>query len=853
MATTTRTQNINTLVRPTWLDAAGLSKGINHDRQHLGLILGANETINIRQINPDFTAPLVARLLHNDRATEIVLDVGSDWTPLTTSVATVPFIDTPYIDGSPQVEFEYPDHSKTLPVYKKGDDEDSFLSQWENQNSEYAYIESFFTNILVPGPDIIHVQDLKSQGGIDGLIDFYDSLFTSFNATAGLSFEPAQPTDLNIPNRYFMKLDNNGPGAAYYGTYYTGQSSYSNINKYWLSPDTTNWGCAHEIGHGYQGKFGSDTSFYTGEIWNNIYVVYWQDAMDPEVRYKIGGLYEGQQEFFEWTIQDQLEKRNPVAKWGDLQRLFFFILMIDAAGISSFTHFNQLYRINMNSADFVPENHPILDMLADSLATSGNRIDVVPFMQLWGAPISALQRERNLYSGANAVYSLNRLFKCDALLEQQNALGLDTDFDLVKVEQLSSHPVTGKYRLKFIIDDFSQIYGYPFIVMDGDRVVHQHIITDDDTYIPALPVGAYSLRLPFGKNKKYQPSTEYLIVKDGNNQYTINFTPRNTSSITGSQKIWLLGTGNWSFGWMQLDFFTQSITLAITKVDPHPNYPDFYARIGIKNSEDKEFFSIEVPGKGAEILEIQLPYKPGYQIEVIHSQPGGFRTTTPGIIDNSSKNQKWNLTPFGFENVALSTDIQANYLLSIENWVNELRNDPIRSKAACFSKVELYLALQAFDSPEREALMEAYADCLPLDNDAPDSIKEGVYFLLEHLTPSGIASIVSQLYLDTNILTVKTYTSSQEDGSNDVIVSMKYTDSNGVTLLDLSITSGEETEKQTWEFSLSPEKGERLTIYHKTPVTGLRLINETLDKRWTQYHQKQTYLITHEGLKPVDE
>ncbi|RZK46763.1 MAG: phosphoenolpyruvate carboxylase, partial [Pedobacter sp.] len=180
-------------------------------------------------------------------------------------------IDISRIDGSPQIEFEYPDDSKPLPVYKKGDDEDSFLSQWENQKSEYAYIESAFTNILVPGPDIIHVQDLKSQGGIDGLIDFYDSLFTSFNATAGLSFEPAQPTDLNIPNRYFMKLDNNGPGAAYYGTYYTGQSSYSNINKYWLSPDTTNWGCAHEIGHGYQGKFGSDTSFYTGEIWNNIY------------------------------------------------------------------------------------------------------------------------------------------------------------------------------------------------------------------------------------------------------------------------------------------------------------------------------------------------------------------------------------------------------------------------------------------------------------------------------------------------------------------------------------------------------------------------------------------------------
>ena len=64
MATTTRTQNIYTLVRPTWLDAAGMGKGINHDRQHLGLILDANQTINVRQTNPDFSTPLVARLCY---------------------------------------------------------------------------------------------------------------------------------------------------------------------------------------------------------------------------------------------------------------------------------------------------------------------------------------------------------------------------------------------------------------------------------------------------------------------------------------------------------------------------------------------------------------------------------------------------------------------------------------------------------------------------------------------------------------------------------------------------------------------------------------------------------------------
>ncbi|MEW7001699.1 hypothetical protein M5585_23175 [Serratia ureilytica] len=34
MPTITKTQSLYTLTRPVWLDAAGMSKGIDHDRQH---------------------------------------------------------------------------------------------------------------------------------------------------------------------------------------------------------------------------------------------------------------------------------------------------------------------------------------------------------------------------------------------------------------------------------------------------------------------------------------------------------------------------------------------------------------------------------------------------------------------------------------------------------------------------------------------------------------------------------------------------------------------------------------------------------------------------------------------------
>lgn len=66
--TTTR-KNVSTLQRPTWLDKAGLAKGINHDRQHLGIVLKAGKTIRIRQTDPNFTAKLTLRLLNDDSKT----------------------------------------------------------------------------------------------------------------------------------------------------------------------------------------------------------------------------------------------------------------------------------------------------------------------------------------------------------------------------------------------------------------------------------------------------------------------------------------------------------------------------------------------------------------------------------------------------------------------------------------------------------------------------------------------------------------------------------------------------------------------------------------------------------------
>jgi hypothetical protein len=180
-----------------WLDAAGMSKGINHDRQHLGIILAAGKSVKIRQTNAAYNAKLTLRLLNDDRETEAEFSVGSTWIEARIEAVSVPFIDTPYVEGMPVVEFEYPDTVKMLPVYRKGEDEVAFFDRWDTQDAEFGLIESEYTTLLIPK---ISKKELKALGevkNIDGLIAYYDRIFTFYNALAGVSFEPEHDSDRN--------------------------------------------------------------------------------------------------------------------------------------------------------------------------------------------------------------------------------------------------------------------------------------------------------------------------------------------------------------------------------------------------------------------------------------------------------------------------------------------------------------------------------------------------------------------------------------------------------------------------------------------------------------------------------
>lgn len=54
------------------------------------------------------------------------------------------------------------------------------------------------------------------NAGITALDAYYTRVIDAYNGWTGLSDSPASPLNQNVANRYFIKADKHGVGAAYY-------------------------------------------------------------------------------------------------------------------------------------------------------------------------------------------------------------------------------------------------------------------------------------------------------------------------------------------------------------------------------------------------------------------------------------------------------------------------------------------------------------------------------------------------------------------------------------------------------------------------------------------------------------
>ncbi|SMB28074.1 conserved hypothetical protein [Serratia proteamaculans] len=853
MPTITKSKSIYSLPRPVWLDAAGMSKGIGHDRQHLGIILAAGQVVRVRQTNATFTTKLKLRLLNDDKKTEAEFSIGSAWVEASVNAVSVPFIDTPYVEGKPVLEFEYPDASKSLPVYRKGENETTFFARWDAQDAEFSFIESEYAHILVPK---ISKKDLKSLGeakNIDGLIAYYDRIFTFYNALAGISFEAESASDRNSKNRYFIKADKNGAGAAYYGGNWTAEST-SSISSFWLTALDNNWGSLHEIAHGYQGEFMGDKYFSAGEVWNNIYAACYQDVMLGERKYKEGWLYDyGNMAKVEKKILDLIAQSTPLNQWDLRSKLYFIVLMVDKAGKNAFTHFNQQYRQSCNTPGFVPSDHALLDMLSESFASAGEQVDVTPFIQLTGGYVGQTQRNRNAFSHAKAVYPLYQLVSAQDLDRIKTQLKLDSSLRLVDSTQLKASGLKANVTLSFDIDDFAQIEGEYLVLMEGARYAYKTRINSPTMVLSGLPIGVYTLRLPTGKNHKYQPTQDYLVLKQGDNAAKIGLTKKSGSSIV-SQDISLLGLGDAVFATLTVDHVKALVVIDVTSTTPHSYFPDMtYAKITVRNQQNTVIFSKDIHGTQATLSHDELPLIAGDKIEIYHEEPGRVRLSPayPNIIDNKNKNNVLLITNSGLKNEALPGDPERALLARIETAAQYLRSYP-QAYYAPFSvfKDDIYLAINTFVSPQREQLLETYQDCISVKNNRPgDNL--GNAFTIAYKGVYDRQFLTGTLDLVSKTLTVQVEAGVAHSGFTGVYAAISYDDADGNNLYHREVVGNQAQQGNLVVLPISGYGGEMLSLHHEEPKNRLIITNEMQHLRLAETGKQQTYCITPVGLERI--
>ncbi|MBC6135593.1 hypothetical protein HB825_12185 [Listeria booriae] len=246
-AATTMEKKMYTLENPTWLRAQGLSKGIDHDRQDLGIIVPKDSTIEIRQTNPNYKGTVRVELLNNDSSKEDGYQVGSTWVTATARADSALLAKTTFTTEAPILEYKVDDKVIELPVFKQGDKEADFFEKWDKSNAAFALIGNKYIQILVPAQDKPYLKKMDEFSSINDLLAYYDTLFETYNELEGISFTSEIATDKNVPTKYFAKANIKGAGAGYYGGDYTADSS-SSVYGFFLKPG---WGGLHEIGHGY--------------------------------------------------------------------------------------------------------------------------------------------------------------------------------------------------------------------------------------------------------------------------------------------------------------------------------------------------------------------------------------------------------------------------------------------------------------------------------------------------------------------------------------------------------------------------------------------------------------------------
>jgi len=704
-----QTFKFQSLERPDWMIKAGLDKGTFHDRHDLGVVLPYGTEIYFRLKTPASSVGVQLRLLNDDGKTEKQSEVKTEWRSLFATVASVPFVDTLYTEKAGElieIEVTFVGDVTRLSKYYSGTQGEAFFTSWNATGAAFALLCTKYAQILVPVKDKVF---LSSLGGLQKLSDYYDQLFEYFNYLTGLSFDTTVPTDRNIPNRYFMKADKSGGGAAYYGGGWTAEVGGS-VAGFWLDVEATNWGCLHEVSHGYQGFFFSDEVIQMGEIWNNVLSQLYQDKWLGTDVYSKGWLYTSGEERFYADARKVFDLGMSSAGPAGHFVLFFYMLIIWKTGEKGLAEFYQRYRriINVSTVDAV--NYPAMDMLSSVSIDVGNA-DVSGFMEYVKVKLTRRQIIENSYSGATPVCPLYVPLAPSDPEAFRKMVGVRSFLHLVSTAQLAVTGLKGGVIFKFKSDVYNQVVGKSLVLKSGSGKSRVISVRGQNNLVADLPVGIYSLQLPSARVGGFEADRFYVVVRQGISEFDCVYIDKR-ASVFADQAIYLGGLSG-DFGTIRVNISQGALVFDVASENPHEYFKEeLYAKVTIKNSEGRLVFEREILGKTT-LFHLELSISPGFTIEVIHVEPDRLRVSNvvsgSPVIDETNKVNILTVTELGLVNQELGTDAGENLKAAMERAAEVYERLPHLVLHDDFPmKGDFVRAINLFAEPERSELFSRY-------------------------------------------------------------------------------------------------------------------------------------------------
>ncbi|WP_198645152.1 Ig-like domain-containing protein [Staphylococcus chromogenes] len=578
----------------------GMGRGNSQARESLGVVLPADTTLYVRQAKPTNEADLKVNLVTDDSQTNQTAVVSKDgtWTSIRTTVDSAAFMYMPRgLESEPLIEYYIENNLfQALPTYRKGQNQETFETQWVDQDASFAFVDGDKHAILIPRVDRDRVLAMKTNTSkflftsLDELITYYDDVVTHYDQWAGLIDDPTS-VSYNFGHKYFTMPDKNGIGTAYWSNDHMGMNSnsvYGYLEKGWL--------ILHEIGHGYDGVMAQDKNVNLLEVINNVYAHHYEQEVQ-----KLGSdwLYQNKQTEAQRRIHDTYLSGNTDFTFNSLggrEKLDFMTRMTRFAGMEAFAGMLQQMR-EQAAREGLPTDVP--RWLGEYMLAQ-NGANALAYFDLFHVPTSPQLEDRlNTYNNSY-IYPLASLITDEAERQKYvDRLDLKTIYELVKSSDLADTTIQAPATITVNLNGQTLPQHAKVQLKDGSTIVAEAVVQNGRVLFDSVRAGLYKVVAPVSTTYALPEHTYLIVSENGENTATLNYPEPSDVQKLMTQQIAIKGLSDGVVSTITFNPSTKEVAYRHNNGQPHiyfENQPYAQVTIQTQNGEvllDKIFIGDE--------------------------------------------------------------------------------------------------------------------------------------------------------------------------------------------------------------------------------------------------------------------